>query len=193
MGLNPMMIAGIANATLSVIGADAANRKIEDQANQNFNSTLSSLNQTFGVALNGLRLQADEVNNQIGMQLTDLNYQKRSASGQVVAANTERNIYGQTTRKTQAVVAMSAALAEDQLIQAAESAMADLGSQMATAKYSRDAGVYQASSQRASAMSQMKSGFEIATGALQAGISGASTFSTVSGQWKASGGLFGKS
>tara|TARA_B110000503_G_scaffold46759_1_gene76295 strand:+ start:44 stop:625 length:582 start_codon:yes stop_codon:yes gene_type:complete len=192
MGLNPMMIAGIANATLSIIGADAANRKIENQANQNFNSTLSSLNQTFGVALNGLRLQADEVNNQIGMQLTDLNYQKRGAGGQVVAANTEKNIYGQTAKKSQAVVAMSAALAEDQLQQAAESAMADLGSKMATAKYSRDAGVYQASSQRASAMSQMKSTFEIATGALQAGISGASTANTVSGQWTNSGGLFGK-
>jgi hypothetical protein len=37
-----------------------------------------------------------------------------------------RNIYGQTARKTQAVVAMSAAMAEDQLLQASESAMADL-------------------------------------------------------------------
>lgn len=169
----PMVVAGIANAAFSAIGAGAQNRKIEDQANQNFNSTLSILNQQFSVALGGLKNQASEINNQIGMQLTDLNYQKRSASGQVVAASTERNIYGQTARKTQAVVAMSAAMAEDQLIQASESAMADLGSQMATAKYSRDAGVYQASSQRASAMSQMKSGFEIATGALKAGISGA--------------------
>ena len=169
------LVGGLIMGGLSIIGADAENRKIENQANQNFNSTLSSLNQTFGVALNGLRLQADEVNNQIGMQLTDLNYQKRGAGGQVVAANTEKNIYGQTAKKSQAVVAMSAALAEDQLLQAAESAMADLGSQMATAKYSRDAGVYQASSQRASAMSQMKSSFQIATGALSAGLSGATS------------------
>lgn len=179
MGLNPMVVAGIANAAFSAIGAGAENRKIENQANQNFNSTLSSLNQTFGVALNGLRLQADEFNNQIGMQLTDLIYQRRSAGGQVVAASTEKNIYGQTAKKSQAVVAMSAALAEDQLQQAAESAMADLGSKMATAKYSRDAGVYQASSQRASAMSQMKSTFEIATGAIKAGFSGAQTYGSV--------------
>jgi hypothetical protein len=168
------LVGGLISGGLSIIGGAAANAKIEDQANMNFNSTLSILDQQFSVALGGLKNQANEINNQIGMQLTDLNYQKRSASGQVVAASTERNIYGQTARKTQAVVAMSAAMAEDQLIQASESAMADIGSQMATAKYQRDAGVYQASSQRASAMSQMKSPFELATGALSAGLSTAS-------------------
>jgi hypothetical protein len=50
---------------------------------------------------------------------------------------------------------------------------------MATAKYQRDAGVYQASSQRASAMSQMKSPFELATGALSAGLGTASQISSL--------------
>jgi hypothetical protein len=83
------LVGGLISGGLSIIGGAAENIKIEDQANMNFNSTLSILDQQFSVALGGLKNQANEINNQIGMQLTDLNYQKRSASGQVVAASTE--------------------------------------------------------------------------------------------------------
>lgn len=169
-------IGGLVMAGLSIIGADAQNRKIENQANMNFNSTLNSLNQQYSVGIAGLKDQANELNNQIGSQLTSLEYEKRNAAGQVVSNNVERNIYGRTAQKTQAVVAMSAALAEDQIIQAGESAAADIGTQMRTAKYRREAGIYQASNQRANAMSQMQSSFEIATGALKAGIGGAQTY-----------------
>lgn len=162
-------------AALSIIGDDAANKKIEDQANMNFNATLNTLDQQYGVGIAGLQDQAGELRQQVGMQLTELLFQQRGAEGQVSAGNVERNIYGQTAAKTQAVVSMNASLAEDQIIQSGESAAADIGSQMRTAKYQREAGIYQASNQRAQAMSNIKSTFEIATGALKSGISGAST------------------
>lgn len=165
-------------AGLSILGDDAANRKIEDQANMNFNATLNTLDQQYGVGIAGLKDQAGELRQQVGMQLTELLFQRRGAEGQVSTGNVERNIYGQTAAKSQAVVSMNASLAEDQIIQSGEAAAADIGSQMRTAKYQREAGIYSASNQRAQAMSNIKSTFEIATGALKAGIGGASSYNS---------------
>lgn len=166
-----LVMAGV-QAGLSILSNDIANKKIEDQANMNFNSTLSTVNQQFGVAINGLKNQAVEIGNQVGAELTSLNYEKRDILGQVVSANVERNIYGQTSQKTQNKVNMSAALAADSIIQKGEAAQNDVQSRMATAKYSRDANVYQASIGRANEMSKMKSAAEMGIDALSAGMSG---------------------
>lgn len=164
---------GIANAVFSVMAANARNAAIKNTANQNFNTTLDMLDQEFGVNVAGLYDKAQELNTKVGMQLTDLLYKEKAASAKDIANNVESNIYGQTAVRRINKTKMDAALMEDNIIQAGEAAMKDIQIGMSNAKYNRDSGIYKASMQRASAMNQMASPFEIAAGAFSAGMSGA--------------------
>lgn len=164
---------GVLNAGLSIMSANARNAAIENTANQNFNTTLDMLDQSFGVNIAGLYDKAQELNSQVGMQLTDLLYKEKSATAKEVANNIESNIYGQTAVRRANKVKMEAALMEDNIIQAGEAAMKDIQIGMSNAKYQRESGIYKASMQRASAINQMASPFEIAAGAFSAGMSGA--------------------
>lgn len=164
---------GVVNAGLSIMAANARNAAIENTANQNFNTTLAMVDQELGVNVAGLYDKAQELNSKVGLQLTDLLYKEKAASATQVAANVESNIYGQTAARRNNAIKMDAALMEDNIIQAGEAAMKDIQIGMSNAKYNRDSGIYRASIQRASAINQMASPFEIAAGAFSAGMSGA--------------------
>jgi hypothetical protein len=104
------------------------------------------------------------------MQLTDLGYQAKQATGKVVASATERNVYGATAMKVQGQVSTDAALMEDSIIQGGEAATNEIQISLANAKYQRDSGVYQASMDRANMLNQRAGGSEIAAGMFSSAV-----------------------
>lgn len=163
--------AGIVGAGLSVLAAEERNAAIERQAAENFNASLTILDQKRSVDFTGLLYQGAELNRQVGAQLTQLDFEQRKAKAQTVVKTTERNIYGATAMKLASQVDKDAAMLEDSIVQKGEAAMSDIQTSLANANYSYNSGVYSASQSYANMMNQRQSGTEIMAGALSTGVS----------------------
>ena len=166
--------ASIVGAGLSMLAAGERNAAITEQANQNYNASLSTLGQQRGVNFANLLFQGDEVNRQIGAQLTQLNYDQRKASATTAVKTSERNIYGATAMKLNSQADKDAAMLEDVIVQKGQAAMSDVQAGLATANYSYNSGVYGASQNYANMLNQRQSGTEILAGAVSTGVSFAS-------------------
>lgn len=173
--------AGVIGGALNVFGGIAQNRAITKQANQNFNNTLLSLGIQRGVAENNLLYQADEINNQIGAELTALLGEQRRAAASTIVNTTERNVYGATAARLRGQVDMDAASMADNIVQAGEAAMTNVQVNLSNAMYQFNQGVYAASQNRANALSQRKSSFEMLSGAVSSGFSFASGYRSMKG------------
>lgn len=177
----PLIAAAAAGAGLSLLGGLAGNAAIEKSATENWNATLMGLDQKRGVDYTNLLYKGEEVNQRIGLELTNLNYEARKARASTVATTTDRNIYGATAAKLQGQVDMEAAMMTDNIIQSGEAAMTDVQMGLSNAMYDFNAGVQQASIQRANTLSQQKGAFELLTGAATTGIMFASGAAALNG------------
>lgn len=173
--------AGAVGAGLSILGGISANKAITRQANENFNNTLTVLDLQRSLNFNELQQQGQEVNNQIGLELTNLAYEERKAKASTVVQSTERNIYGATALKLASQVEMDSALMADNIVQSGESAMQNVQKGLSSAMYEYNTGVYQASQNRASALNQRKGTFELLTGAASTGMSFSSGYNSMTG------------
>ena len=171
--------AGIVGAGLSVLAASERNAAISKQAAENFNASLTTLDQKRSVDFAGLLYQGGELNRQVGAQLTQLGFEQRKARAQTVVKTNERNIYGATAMKLSSQVDKDAAMLEDSIVQKGEAAMSDIQTSLANANYSYNSGVYGASQNYANMMSQRQSGTEILAGAVSSGVSFASGYKTL--------------
>lgn len=177
----PLIAAGLVGAGLSLAGGIAGNKAITKQANENWNNQLQLLGLKRSIDFTNLLAQGTEINNEVGMALTNLEQEQRKATGTVVASTAERNAYGATAAKLKAQVDMDAALVADSIMQGGDAAMTDLQMSLSSANYDYNSGVYQASAQRASMLNQRKGGFELLAGAATTGISFASGYKTMTG------------
>lgn len=159
-------------AALSIGASISANKSIAKTASANAAATAANLLQNKSVTDSQLQEKATDVNNQLGMALTDLVYQGQAAKGATAVNLTERNIIGQTARKTLGNVGMQKALKTDSLVQAAESQLVDVQNEMRNAKYSYESGSMSNAINFNNTMSQQQGAFEIAASATGAGLSG---------------------
>ena len=169
----PLLTAG-GMATLSIAGSASAN----SQAKANANATAASLLQNFRVTQNSILEQADEINKQVGMELTqvELDGLKKEATTSVVVV--EKNVVGATAMRLQEQVDTDTTLLSNQLKQKAESNMKEIQTNLTNSRYQYEAG----SMQNAIELSNnTTSGVGILAGAVSAGVQGYSVGSSLGG------------
>lgn len=171
-------------AALSIAGGIASNKAIADTASENATATAAMLAQNYDVTKNNLNQKASELNNQIGMELTNLLYQSIDVEGKVSASMAERNIAGQTAARATQQVAVKRELSADQIRQQGESKMVDIQNEMRNAKYSYESGQLSNAISFNNAMSAVKSPLQLGLDAVTTGMSVYSIASSVGGSKK---------
>jgi hypothetical protein len=169
------MAMGIAQGAMSIFGGMAKNAAIEKAATEQYNANKLFIERDQGVLNEQLRFAGEEINNQVGMALTDLLYQFNKAEAQQTAQQAETNIYGNTALRKRAGLAMREALQEDRLIQQGEAQMTDLQTKLTQVKYDTEAKHAQNAQAYNNAMAQKSSTFEILANGVSSGISGYSS------------------
>ena len=127
----PLMAVVGGTMALQALGISAQNK----QAQRNAETKAKALYRNFGIQIGQLQDTANEVNKQIGLELT--NVQLEGMKSQATTANTivEREISGKTAERIVEQSAMNKLMFANQLKQKAESNMVDIGKQMLSAKY----------------------------------------------------------
>lgn len=167
--------AGI-GAGLSILASAERNAAIEQQAASNFNASLNSLDLKRGLDFNNLLYQGAEINRAVGAQLTQLGFEERKATANTIVKTIDRNVYGISAMKTNAQAQKDVALMEDSIRQKGKAAMTDIQSNLSTANYAYNSGVYGASQNYANTMSQQQGTMEILAGAAGSAASFASGY-----------------
>lgn len=163
---------GIASAGLSALTGFSQRAAQTRAAKASYASNFAFINQGNAIAQNDLQLMGQDINNELGMQLTALAQEIRTANADVTASQTERNVFGNTAARMNNVVEMKGALSADALQQAAEAQMVDLQNQMRTQKYNYERQHAENKQNFNNAMSQRQSTLGILAGAASAGLSG---------------------
>lgn len=162
---------GIASGALSFLGGAAQRRANIKAANAAYRSTVAFTDRDFGVGINDLKIAAEDVNNQLGFQLFELGSEANRASANVTASTVERNVVGNTSMRSQAMVEMREALQADKLAQQAEANMIDVQNQMRSMKYNREATLAQAAQARSNAVASQPSTLGLLANAAATGVS----------------------
>lgn len=170
--MDPTMAFGIAKGALSIFGGMAENQRIQKNATAIYNADKLFIERDESIAQTGLEYNAQELNQQIGMALTDLLYTNLKTEGTVRAKRAETEIYGGTASRQEAVMAIREEMAKDKIIQQGESSMVDLQSKMRTLKYETEDRHRQNLMNYNNRISQKKSTFDIIAGGVGAGVSG---------------------
>lgn len=170
--MDPTMAFGIAKGALSIFGGMAENRARQEAATKQYNANKLFIERDQSVLNEQLQYAGEEVNNQVGMALTDLLYQANAQQATMAAKRAETNVYGNTAVRQRAVSQMKEELAEDRLIQQGESQMMDIQQKLTQVKYQTEAKHAQNAQAYNNAMSQQRSTFDIVTSGIGAGISG---------------------
>lgn len=163
--------AGVGGAALSYMGNRAANARISKTASANMEATQKMNLQSYDVQKTQLLDKAEELNNQLGTELTNLVYSSMKATGAATTQQAETNAYGNTASRIQGNVRMKEALTADQITQAAESKLVDIQNELRTAKYNYETGNIQAGINYNNTMLNTKSNFEMIVGAASTGLS----------------------
>ena len=170
--MDPTMAFGIAKGALSIFGGMAENRARQEAATKQYNANKLFIERDQAVMNENLQFAGQEINNQLGMALTDLVYQADAQQAAIAAKRAETNTYGNTAVRQQAVAKMREELAEDKLIQQGEAQMTDIQAKLTQVKYQTEAKHAQNAQAYNNAMAQQSSTFDIVAGGIGAGISG---------------------
>lgn len=169
------MAMGIAQGVFSILGGISANRKNTEAAKAEYSSNKLFIERNQSVAQNSLDYMAQEVNNQVGMALTDLVYSTEVSNAQNRAKRAETGVFGNLAQRKEAVMAIREEMAKDKLIQQGEASMVDVQSKMRELKYKTEDEHHQNLMAYNNRMSQNKSTFDILAGGVSAGVSGYSS------------------
>jgi len=170
----PIAMAGISGG-LSVLGGIAGNKAITETATAQYGAQKLFIERDNKVLQTNAGYEAREVNNEIGMALTQLEQQARQAIAKSTATTAETNIFGNTAARQRAVLDMKKALSADAVMQEGEAKMLSVQNKMTEIKYQTEAKHVQNLQNYHNAMSQRKSTLSIAADGLAAGVSGFST------------------
>ena len=178
----PLPIAAAAlGGALSILGGLGRNAAITQQANENYNNTLLALGIQRGVQESNLLFQADQINAQVGAELTNVLQQQRKAKATTIANTTERNVYGATAAKLQGQVDADASSMKDNIVQAGKAAMTNVQSNLSSSMYEYNNGVYTASQNRANALSQRQGPLELLANGTTSAFNFASGYNSMMG------------
>lgn len=161
----------VGGATLSYMSSSAANAKIGSIASSNLASSQALASQNYDVTTSQLQDKAQELNNSLGMELTNLIYSSVKSQAQGTTVLAERNVYGTTANRLLENVNMKTELTKDQLIQSAESKLVDIQNNLRNAKYSYESGNIQSGINYNNTMMQQQSSTEMIAGSLSTGLS----------------------
>lgn len=175
----PLALAG-AQAGLSIASSIAGNAAISKAAASQYSANKLFIERDQSVLNNQLQLAGQEINNQVGMALSGLIFQARSAQAADQAQRIEREVYGNTAVRAQAVAEMKASLTAANLKQQGEASMADIQNKLSEAKYQIEARHAQNSQAYNNAMSEQSSMFETVVGGVQGAVSGYSLGQNIS-------------
>ena len=170
-----------ASAGLSIASSLSQNAAITKSATAQYGAQKLFTERDYGVLQENLVFQGQEVNNQLGMALTQVQNEFRQAYGKFTAKTAETNAYGNTAQRAKAVTEMKQMLSENSVIQAGESKMLDVQNMMREAKYKTEARHVENMQAYNNAMSQRQSTFSILAGAASAGLSGYSSGLSIEG------------
>ena len=170
--MDPTMAFGIAKGALSIFGGMAENRARKEAATKQYNANKLFIERDQAVMYENLQFAGQEINNQLGMALTDLVYQANAQQSALAAKRAETNTYGNLAVRQQAVAKMKEELTEDKLIQQGEAQMTDIQAKLTQVKYQTEAKHAQNAQAYNNAMAQQSSTFDIVAGGIGAGISG---------------------
>jgi len=157
--------------TLSIASNMEANAALDKSARENFEANQAFIARDKAVQSQQLEYMGDQVNNELGMALTNLVYQTTQQEGSLAANQAESNVYGNTAVRNQIAVAMQEALTQDSLAQAADSKMQDIQTEFTNLKYGTETKNFNNAQARSNALAGKKSGLGIASDAISTGIS----------------------
>lgn len=166
---------GIAQGIFQMWGAAEENRKNTEAAKAEYASNKLFIERNAAVAQNSLDYMAQEVNNQVGMALTDLVYSSNAANAQSRAKRAETDAFGNLAQRKEAVMAIRKEMAKDNLIQQGESSMIDVQNKMRELKYKTEDEHHQNLQAFNNRISQNKSTFDILASGVAAGVQGYSS------------------
>ena len=171
MAIDPITMGAISGG-LNLLGGLGQKSSNIAAANAAYESKIAFGERDYAININDLKIAAQEVNNELGMALTELIGQQRNAAADTAVTTTERNVYGNTAGRQQRMVEMKAELQKDRLAQAAESSMIDVQNSMRSEKYARESRIADAAQQRSNVIAQQPSTLGLLAGAASAGING---------------------
>ena len=128
-----------ASAGLSVLGGIAGNDAITKTATAQYGAQKLFIERDDKVLQTNAAYEAREVNNEIGMALTQLERQAAEAYAKATSTRAESNIYGNTAQRQQAVLDMKKALSSDSIMQEGDSKMVAVQNKMAEINYATQA------------------------------------------------------
>lgn len=181
--MDPATGLSIAKGVFGILSAGSENRAIREAATKSYNANKLFIERDQSVLNENLMFQGDEINNQIGMALTDLGFQGRQQQASIAAKQAETGVFGATNARIRQVAAIKEELTADRIVQQGEAQMTDLQSKLTQVKYDTEAKHAKNAAAFNQAMNQQKSSFEILANAGSAAISGYSQgMDLVSGQ-----------
>ena len=154
-----------AMAGLSIAQGISANQ----QASANARATAAQLLQSFNVNTNNIQNQANELNNQIGMELSKANFNEIASLGTITASAANKGYVGATSTRLQQNVGMQKALMVDAILQQGESKMKEVQTSLSTAHLQYQQGLFQNEMNR---LNNTKSTGELIVNAGMAGLQG---------------------
>ena len=161
--MSGMVAAGMAigGAALSYASASSRNAAITAQANANAAATGEMLLQNRDVSYNNISQKARVLNEQIGMELTQLNFEAAGAGSKAVNSIASSGVTGASAARAERSIRMDAAMMQDNIKQKGESAMTDIQMEYSNAKYQYESGAFNNSIDYANTMNQRSTSMEI--------------------------------
>lgn len=137
----------LAGAGLSFVGNLFGNA----QAKENAKTQAKMLYNNYQIGINNLKEIGEDLNREIGMKLTEVEFQELKAVGAMTNALTEREIVGNTARRLADNVNIKGTMYKNKLKQQAEATTVKIQREMLSKKYEYEAGVIQAAVNQANA------------------------------------------
>jgi len=156
-------------AAVSTVASIESSKASNKQTKANAESSAKFLLQNFNVTKNNLQLTADELNKQVGMELTQLKFDALKVQATTSNTIVEKNIAGATAARLYDASDIKEVQFSNQLKQKAESNMVDIQNKLMTAKYNYESGTM---NNAVNMMNNTQSTIQIGAGAIGAGVQG---------------------
>ena len=161
------------------------NEAIRTMANAQAKLKSAYLDQSQDIKINDLLAMTQDIDNTVGLELTNLLYNAEQTKGEIKSSLAERNIYGNTASRIDTVADIKQELTADMVQGKLEQQYKAIATELDTAKLNYEKEALDIQLGLAGALSQQnthfKSPLDIAIGGVQAGIGGALTGMSLKG------------
>lgn len=155
------------------------NEAIRTMANAQAKLKTAYLEQSKDIKVNDLLAMTQDIDNTVGLELTNLLYNAEQTKGEIKSSLAERNIYGMSASRIDDVANLKQELSADIVQDKLEQQYKSIATELDSVKLSYEKEALDIQLGLAGALSQQNTNFksplDIAIGGVQAGISGAMT------------------